>query len=91
MAVATKSVSVKLPIGVVHHAALSRIYLSKDCSVLAQDSCSSSNHLGDPLRFFRGDLQRGCCGVEVPFQKVVQFLDSELISCHLLSPLPGLR
>ena len=68
---------------VVHHVALSRIYLSKDCSVFVQDSCSSSNHPGDPLCFFRGDLQRRCSGVKVPFHKRIQFLDSELPACHV--------
>ena len=67
---------------VVHHVALSRICLSKDCSVFVQDSCSSSNHLRS-LCFFRGDLRRRCSGVEVPFHKRIQFLDSELPACHV--------
>ena len=32
------------------------VHLSQYCSVFAEDSCSPSNHLGDPLCFFRGDL-----------------------------------
>ena len=39
-------------------------------------SCQSSLLL-------RGNLQRCCSGVEVPFQKGGQFLDSELTACHV--------
>ena len=63
--------------------AFSRVHLSEDFSDFAQGSGFSADHPGDPPCLFRGDLQRSCRVVEVPFQKGVQFLDSELPACHV--------
>ena len=49
---------------------------------LAKHPGFPADHPGDPVRFCGGDLQRGCCRVEVPLQERVEFFDSELPFCH---------
>ena len=55
--IAARSRRSKALISSLSNTAFSRIYLSKDFSVFAQHSGFPSDHLGDPLCCFRGDLQ----------------------------------